>query len=384
MSANPHQPHPIPAAAGPLEFDTCLRISKVQLLYRQAIPAMALSVVAAAIVCMMLWPAADRGLLIGWFAATVVVALGRSAIVFRYHVRRPSELDCLRWERPFLASLLVSAAVWGIGGLMIMPVDSLPHQTALYFILLGMAGGASASYSASGRGVIIVVLLILMPITLWMFAQARLLPVGMALGACLYMVGTMRAVRVFNANLQRSILLSLELERAHASAARLARTDELSKLPNRRAFLETGHRMCASASRLGHELSLIMLDIDHFKKVNDSRGHAAGDTAIRHVADILMRTSRQADFCGRLGGEEFALLLPGTSREHAIGVAEKLRAQIAEQCVACDDHPFRISASFGVASDCEDLDRLLHAADSAMYEAKRSGRNRVAASKPAD
>ena len=156
-----------------------------------------------------------------------------------------------------------------------------------------------------------------------------------------------------------------------------AASDALTGLPNRRSANETLKRMAAHAGRNISPLAAILLDLDHFKTVNDRYGHEAGDRALALVGRIISATVRTSDFAARFGGEEFLILLPDTHREGAVVVAEKLRAEIEAAEVAGIG---AISASLGVAvlpGDAAESDELLRKADRALYTAKESGRNRV-------
>lgn len=156
-----------------------------------------------------------------------------------------------------------------------------------------------------------------------------------------------------------------------------AASDALTGLPNRRSANETLKRMAAHAGRSVSPLAAILLDLDHFKTVNDRYGHEAGDRALALVGRIISSTVRTSDFASRFGGEEFLILLPDTHREGAIVVAEKLRSEIETAEVTGIG---AISASLGVAvlpGDAVEADELLRKADRALYTAKESGRNRV-------
>ncbi len=159
----------------------------------------------------------------------------------------------------------------------------------------------------------------------------------------------------------------------------LAATDELTGLPNRRAFLT--HLDQAVADRyvgFSEPGVVLMLDIDYFKKINDTYGHAVGDQVLQHMAHLLQTSLRRGDIAGRLGGEEFAVLLPDTPLENGLGLAERLRRTLAENPAATDAGALNISASIGVSQldDC-DSHGLLRRADEALYVAKHAGRNRV-------
>jgi diguanylate cyclase (GGDEF)-like protein len=157
-----------------------------------------------------------------------------------------------------------------------------------------------------------------------------------------------------------------------------AATDSLTGLPNARAVQDTLKRLVAQASRMVWPLSAVLLDLDHFKEVNDTYGHGRGDEVLAAVGVALATIVRDSDFVGRYGGEEFVMLLPDTGREAAVGVCERMRAAISE--IGLLDGDRIVSASFGVAvfpEDAPDAARLIRNADRALYRAKANGRNRV-------
>lgn len=159
-----------------------------------------------------------------------------------------------------------------------------------------------------------------------------------------------------------------------------ARTDALTGLANRRHFDEQLRRVIAETDRFGGTSSLILVDIDDFKAVNDTYGHEAGDAVLRQLGKILGDGVRAVDICARYGGEELVILLPQTSVGGASELAERLRVAIAERAVLFEGTPIRVTASFGIAGYPETVphgDWLFPAADKALYHAKESGKNRV-------
>jgi diguanylate cyclase (GGDEF)-like protein len=159
-----------------------------------------------------------------------------------------------------------------------------------------------------------------------------------------------------------------------------ARTDALTGLANRRSFDEQLRRVLAETDRFGGTSSLIIVDIDLFKNVNDTYGHEAGDAVLRQVGKILSEGVRTVDICARYGGEEIAILLPQTPIAGATELAERLRNAIADRAVLFEGAAIRVTASFGIAGYPETVphgDWLFPAADRAMYLAKSSGRNCV-------
>jgi diguanylate cyclase (GGDEF)-like protein len=155
-----------------------------------------------------------------------------------------------------------------------------------------------------------------------------------------------------------------------------ARTDSLTGMLNRRAYYERAGEELARGERTDSSVSVVLLDIDQFKPINDEHGHAAGDRALQAIAAKLLATVRTDETAARYGGEEFALIAAGADSNAAVELAERARAAIAE--VQVDGRT--LSASAGVATwpgDGENPDRLLEAADRALYEAKRAGRDRT-------
>ena len=184
--------------------------------------------------------------------------------------------------------------------------------------------------------------------------------------------------------MERDLLQTTEaLRTANADLKRLANTDVLTALANRRRFMEALDNEIERAERYDRPLSLVLVDMDHFKQVNDTHGHAGGDQVLRAAAGVLRSVCREVDLPARVGGEEFAILLPQTDAPGAEQVAERARARIAKgHHRAPSGAGFRVTASAGVASlgrDVTSAEALLQHADDALYRAKAAGRNRVVA-----
>ncbi len=171
-----------------------------------------------------------------------------------------------------------------------------------------------------------------------------------------------------------------ELERANSELSVLSQTDGLTKLSNR-----THWESCLQAEykrwvRSQHASSLVMIDIDHFKKVNDSYGHLVGDEVIRHLSGVIRHHVRETDISGRYGGEEFAILLADTSADNAKNFAERLRKEVEEAVVKYNDLDIKYTISLGVAEidvSIQNYEAWIECADAAMYRSKENGRNQV-------
>lgn len=177
------------------------------------------------------------------------------------------------------------------------------------------------------------------------------------------------------------IVRDISSDREEREALRSALfNDHLTGLANRRAFHDMATRELRHWTRQPRPLSLLLIDADHFKRINDEYGHAAGDAALRHLAAVLGSGLRALDVVARLGGEEFVALLPGTDIDGAEALALRLCERVAQSTLDVDGHEIRCTVSIGVAtmaSDLQDIDALLQRADRAMYAAKSAGRNRV-------
>jgi len=184
---------------------------------------------------------------------------------------------------------------------------------------------------------------------------------------------TIEALMIFRRMIRLIVAYTAEL-------VRLVSTDPLTELVNRRGFLEAYALERERARRHRRPLSLLMLDADHFKHVNDTHGHGGGDEVLKSLAETFRRTVRVTDVVGRIGGEEFVILAPETDLEGAVRLAERLRAQVAGMSVKFREGAIRVTVSIGVTSIPQDegeIEGILHFVDELMYQAKQSGRNCV-------
>jgi diguanylate cyclase (GGDEF)-like protein len=160
----------------------------------------------------------------------------------------------------------------------------------------------------------------------------------------------------------------------------IATVDSLTGVYTRRQLLEFGENEFKRFLRTAHPLSVLMIDIDHFKAINDTYGHAVGDCVLRRFTEICKESIRTADILGRVGGEEFVVIMPETHTEDGLSVAQRIRKNVAEGKFCIEDLSIGITVSIGLRSvDAEDgsFERSIAKADSALYEAKRGGRNSV-------
>lgn len=180
---------------------------------------------------------------------------------------------------------------------------------------------------------------------------------------------------------RRMIELHRQVEAKNRQLEELALTDPLTGLPNRRAIDLWASRQISAAARHHFPFWVVMADLDHFKKVNDSYGHEAGDTVLKGFAEVLRANTRQSNICGRLGGEEFLLILTHVDEQQARTAIERIRERFEALEFSFAGGTARVTASFGVAelhgSETPELCVLLSRADAALYSAKNRGRNRI-------
>jgi len=360
-----------------LLLNELVQVEKIQLLFRQSFPAVFLSILNALLITAILWQAQSKDILIIWLGIIIALGITRLLLFLRYRKLAPSGNRVLAWEKPYFTTLLLSSIAWGIGSMFIMPHDSALYQIVVFTFLIGMAGGAISIYSTHCLMTLSTVFVLLVPITFWFIVQGDIIFTGLAIGSIFFLVSAIRATRSISNTLHQNLLMKHELRKSKEAAEELARVDELTGLHNRRAFYEQGKAIVSHARRNNEPLSIIMMDIDHFKNINDEFGHAMGDTALRSAGKILRQRLRESDMAARVGGEEFAILLLATSAEQARQLAEELRTAFADNIIHVDDREMRFTASFGVASDTTDIDTLARHADKALYNAKAAGRNTV-------
>jgi len=179
----------------------------------------------------------------------------------------------------------------------------------------------------------------------------------------------------------RIIGLQREIEAKNLLLKELSLTDALTSLPNRRAIEDWATRQLSGAARYGFSFWVALADLDHFKRVNDTYGHDAGDNVLKAFSEILKSNSRKSDICGRIGGEEFLLVLTHTTGENAKLVIDRVRVELEATHFNFDGKSLKVTASFGLAgfvgTRAPDFNRLVAQADAALYSAKRQGRNRL-------
>ena len=355
-----------------------VRTDRLHQLFRQSFAATFGSYLGAVMLCWLCWDRFDHQVILIWLVALAASTLLRLQM-FAQWFRCPNvERTPDRWERRYWITLMLSAGIWGFGALAVMPTDDRLSQALVMLFTVGMSVSAVSCYSAYRYMTLGSMGLVLLPCTVWLLFQPSSMQVGVAIAVLVFSTFVVSATRKLSDALEKAFRLTRQMERAHNISTRAAQTDELTGLMNRRAFFEHAQLLYAQCRHNQQPLCALMLDMDHFKDINDTYGHQAGDQVLRQIGGVISASFRQADVYGRLGGEEFAVLLPNTSLETARGIAEQLIKAISGLAA---DPVHGLTASLGVASTHttdQDLHGLMNTADKALYRAKAQGRNQVA------
>ena len=360
------------------QIEEQVRTDRLHQLFRQSFSAIFGSYLGAVMLCWLCWDRFDQQVILVWLVLLAGSSLVRLHLFVQWFRCPDAGRTPARWERHYWVTLMLSAGIWGGGALAVMPVDDRLSQVLVMLFTVGMSVSAVSCYSAYRYMTLGSMALVLLPCTVWMLFQPSPMQVGVALAVLVFASFVVGATRKLSDALEKAFRLTRQMERAHHISTRAAQTDELTGQMNRRAFYEQAQLLYAQCLREQQPLCALMMDMDHFKAINDTYGHQAGDQVLRQIGAVISASFRQTDIYGRLGGEEFAVLLPNTSLETARSIAEELIQTIHDLPA---DPVQGVSASLGVASTCTqplDLNALMNSADKALYQAKASGRNQVA------
>ena len=347
---------------------------QVHSLYGQALPSLAGNLAIALLTTILFYNKGPHEILLTWFAAISIINLARGALAWHYNKTHIPRAKARTWMNYFLIGILISGATWGSTCFLFKEALQYEQFYFLAFILGGLAGGAAPILASVRYAYSLFLLPTMVPVVLILLGKGDVTSQTMAgMFAVFILIMLMTASRIHRLTRDASEL-RIELER-------LAHIDQLTGIANRRAFDINLQQEWSRSHREGKQLSLILVDIDHFKPFNDNLGHQAGDMALKKVARILATEARRpGDIAARLGGEEFGLLLPGTNLEGAYDIAEHLRKQTLRQEIAHPDSVLEhLTISLGISCAEPKTDELpstlISEADAALYEAKTDGRN---------
>jgi diguanylate cyclase (GGDEF)-like protein len=352
---------------------------RLRLAFSNVPTTMVMSCASAGVFAFIIATAESRVGLAAWFVLTVAIAVARYLVCRRFMALAGGTTPTALWRRRLDIGTAVSGLCWGFGGVYFYPPD-LPHQVYLMFVVAGISAAAMTSYAAFRRTYFLFVLPVCVPVVLRNFAEGTQMHYGMAVLIVMYLVVLARsatAIELMIANVLRVRAENAELTKAlHHEATH----DALVDLFNYREFHARLAALATSSTANRQPYALLFIDLDHFKTINDTAGHAAGDETLRRVGQLIRSQLRSTDTAARMGGDEFAVLLPLCPRERAAQIGANILAAVRNFTLDWEGREFRVGASIGVAfTRAGELDAasVLRGADAACYAAKKNGRNRV-------
>lgn len=371
-----------------------LRVSQAVSRVRQLPTIFVANPLLAAFIALIYWDLSNRTLLVLLMAAQVM--LWTPAVLSWRRLRRksrPLRVSTGNERRAMLFSA-TAGALWAFAAATLFPAGGPAEQAALVMLLAGLCAGSVAFFSSSPS----VSMAFYLPFMLTLFVQSitfsnsanHVLPaaIGVFILCALLFTRTswfqfVENVRVLidrDRLLQEAKESGVQLELMLNRMSDLAMVDELTGLKNRRSFFDAIESVIAGSRRRGKPVAVALLDVDHFKDVNDTHGHAVGDVVLREIARRIADTLRQEQIVGRIGGEEFVVLLPDTTPQQALVAIERVRKAIGDRVVEVPGEAavtVTVCGGISALSDGMPVTVALQQADKAMYRAKALGRNRV-------
>ena len=360
-----------------------IRLEQIKIIY-SAVP---LSVIAilinSTILSSALWDVIPPATNLAWLLGTYSISVYRWLIYRSFKAASPESLASEDWLRSLVVGTLISGALWGSASIFLFPPDSMLHQVLLAFVIAGMSAGAVTTLSSVFHLSAAFLLLTLTPL-IWRFVTAAdATSHVMAIMSTLFALMVIVSSRRLNNTIMETLQIRHERRQAERTIRYQALYDELTDLPNRRLLLKRLEQEMTRSVRHSHMGAVLILDLDHFKTINDSLGHRVGDKLLKLVAMRIQSRIRAEDTAGRLGGDEFVVLIPevGDAPGIAASNTQKVALELLDQfrrSFTIEDHELHLSASIGIAlfpMDQRSPEDLLQQADVAMYSAKERGRD---------
>lgn len=363
------------------DADRWMDLERLRLVYSNLPVTLIVGAATACILAFLLRHRAPVVELIAWLSIGLLITLARLVSYRRYRRTQAELLDVELWRRRLILGTGISGIFWGFAGAVLFPSGDLAYQVVITFVLAGLSSGAMTSYAAVRTSYFCFVLPAIVPVVLRMALEHTEIHYSMAVLTLLYLAVVLRAA--VETNRMISSVLQVRAENVELTLAlhHDATHDSLVDLVNHREFNLRLHQVAKQAARQHQPYALLFVDLDHFKQINDTGGHAAGDETLRQIGHILKSQVRSGDTAARMGGDEFAILLQNCPPKRAKEVAENILAAIQDFSLSWEGGKyFKVGASIGVAytnAGEHTAAAVLRAADSACYAAKNNGRGRV-------
>ncbi|MGI9329274.1 MAG: GGDEF domain-containing protein [Gammaproteobacteria bacterium] len=352
---------------------------QLKLLCRNLMTALGGTALCGVSLVVLLWPVTASADLLAWLGLLMVLTLAR-LLMQQGFLRRGESDDPRAWQQIFATGIFFSGVIWGALSYFLFPADSLIHQLYIAIVLSGLCAGAVTAYSPLPNGFLYFAVPALTPFVHRMATSTVREEQILALLIAIFTLLMSQIAHRSGNNLRNLLALQKENSRLAKALHHQATHDSLVELINHGEFQRRLERLTNNAREHAPEFCLVFIDLDLFKLVNDTGGHAAGDALLRKVANILRAHTRARDTAARIGGDEFALLLEACPAERALEIAEHVRRDIANLRLEFEGRVYQIGASIGVTygrCGAHSASSVLKAADAACYAAKEGGRNRV-------
>ncbi len=358
---------------------------RVALLYDALPLALKTILISATILAIVQWAVVDQIKAAIWYGTVLAVTIGRFGLYYAFRHKTHNPAHSSRWLNLFLIGALCSGITWGSTAYFLFPAHDVSHQLFVVFVVGGISAGSVTILAASFRAHIVFLVLAMSPVIVRLLLLDTSL--SQVMGAMVALFLGMCCVAGWRSNklIKKSLMRQYERERAEAIIEFQAVHDSLTGLPNRRLLIDRMDQEISRCRRHNYMAAILFIDIDRFKSINDSLGHAFGDALLREVTQRLKRNVRKEDTAARIGGDEFAIVLSELDRDETL--AAKIAQRMAEKIgnimavpYEVEGHILHTTLSIGIAMfpiDSDDANEILKQSDIAMDRAKQLGRNTI-------
>ncbi|MCZ4308136.1 GGDEF domain-containing protein [Vibrio atlanticus] len=320
------------------------------------------------------------GILCIWFLGQALLAWARlyNAKQFTIHLNCFNQKGLNRNERMFVILNVFQAITWTISSLLIMKYAPQPFEFVSFVLIIGIITAAALSMSSLYRAYLVFFFSMLIPQIIIMLYYGEHQHISLVIFTIIYIPATILLSKSMLNNRMSSILAHEEIERSAEAFKQLSTVDNLTNIYNRRYFFEMSQSLLLMAEREKNSVSMLMIDVDNFKTINDNYGHQAGDYVLTCLAKDIECLMRKSDLFARIGGEEFAILLDNTSFQDAKNIAGRIIKTVETSAVIYNQKSIDVTVSIGLSalnSDMTDIEELYVCADKHLYQAKARGRN---------
>ncbi|MDX2370836.1 MAG: GGDEF domain-containing protein [Colwellia sp.] len=321
-------------------------------------------------------------ILVFWFFFQILLAAYRlyNAKMFEKHLKQNDQVEIQKQERFFLISNLFQAFMWTMSSVLAAMYAPQPYELVSFVIIIGVITAAALSMSTIYSAYLVFFFAMIIPQIIILLYYGEHQHIGLVGFVFIYIPATILLSKALYSTRLSSIRDNCKLEESVKELHKLSMIDNLTNIYNRRYFFKMSQDIISLAKREEKKVSLLMIDIDHFKNINDTYGHQGGDSILINLVKEIEKVMRKSDVFARIGGEEFAVLLHNASVEGAIVIAEKIRATIENKTFIYNTTTINLTISIGIAElnkNNTTIETLYTQADKQLYFAKNNGKNRV-------